>query len=429
MPYPPVDSALFVGNRERLRQLIAPGSLAVVNANDVLPTNADGTLRLHPNSDLFYLTGIEQEESILLLAPDAYDEALREVLFIRESSPVTKLYEGSKLSQEETRKVSGVKTIRWLGEFRKVFHRLMCTSEDLYLNHNEHPSATLEVQTRDVRFIRQVREEYPLHRLRRLAPLLRRLRMVKSPRELDLLKTAITITAQGHERARRFLRPKVNEREVEAEFAHEFIRRGARFAFTPIIASGQNSCVLHYTRNDQPCRRGDVLLLDVGATYANYNSDVTRTLPVSGRFTRRQKDVYQAVLRVLRASIAAAVVGAVHRDWQRQAQTLMNEELLALGLLKKSDIKRQTLERPACRKKHMPHGICHHLGIDTHDVGGLEEPLVPGWVLAVEPAIYIPDEGFGVRLEDDILITDEGPVNLTEAIAIEPEEVEAQVGN
>jgi Xaa-Pro aminopeptidase len=426
MRHQPIPSALFIENRERLRQMLAPNCLAVVNANDVLPTNADGTFLLHPNSDLFYLTGIEQEETILVLAPNAFDEKQREILFIREPNPLLKTWEGYKLSKEEAQKISGIQTVKWLSDFRTALHQLTCELDGIYLNSNEHPRAVVEVETRDARFIQQVQAKYPLHQYRRLAPLLHRLRLVKSKHELDLLKTAISITGQGFARAAKFVRPGVNEREIEAEYAHEFIRSGARFSYHPIIASGANSCVLHYNQNDQPCRKGDLLLLDVGAAYANYNADLTRTLPVGGRFTRRQKDVYKAVLRVLRASIAGAVIGKLQRDWLKESQMMMNDELLALGLLKKSDIKKQTPEEPACRKYFM-HGLGHSLGLDVHDVGVASEPFAPGWVMTVEPGIYIPEEGFGIRLEDNVLVTANGPVNLMADIPVEPEEIEAMV--
>jgi len=269
-----------------------------------------------------------------------------------------------------------------------------------------------------------LRAKYPLHDFRRLAPLLHRLRVVKSEAELALMKEAIAITDRGFRRVLRKVKPGVNEAELEAEFAHEFIRSHARFAYNPIIGSGANSCILHYTANDQVCLRGDVLLLDVGAAYWNYNADLTRTLPVGGRFSRRQKQVYRAVLRVLRASIAGAVPGKRHRDWQKEAQALMNEELLALGLLKPSDLRRQTENEPACRKYFM-HGLGHVLGLDVHDVGVMSEPFAPGWVLTVEPGIYIPAEGIGIRLENDVLVTRDGPVDLMARIPVELEEIEA----
>ena len=424
MRHAPIDSKLFAANRERLARLLLPNSVAAVNANDIPPTNADGSLIPIPNSDLFYLTGIEQEESILVLAPNAHDEKQREILFLREPNELLKIWEGHKHPKDEAQKISGIKTVKWLSEFPVIFRQLLCESEHVYLNTNEHKRAADTVETRDLRFIRETQAQYPLHQYHRLARLLHRLRVVKSEPEIELLKQSVAITEQGFRRLLKFVKPGINEVEAEAELAHEFTRHRARFAYNPIIASGANACILHYNHNDQPCKKGDLLLLDVAASYANYNADLTRTIPVSGRFTRRQKQIYQTVLRVLRASIAGATVGKLHRDWQKESQMMMNDELLSLGLLKKSDIKKQTEETPACRKYFM-HGLGHPLGLDVHDVGFTTEPFAPGWVLTVEPGIYIPKEGFAVRLEDDILVTENGPVNLMASTPIEPDEIES----
>ena len=427
MRHAPIDPKLFVENRERLARRLPTNALAVVNANDVLPTNADGTLALQPNSDLFYLSGIEQEESILVLAPDAFDPKLREVLFLREPNEHLKTWEGCKHSKEDAQKISAIKTVKWLSEFPVLFRQLMCDAERVFLNSNEHKRATGEVGTRDERFVRECQRKFPLHTYHRLARLLHDLRVVKSDREVELLREACAITRAGFRRVLKKTRPGVNECEIEAEFIHEFTRRRGKFAYPPIIASGANSCVLHYNQNDQPCRKGDLLLLDVGASYANYNADLTRTIPVSGKFTKRQKAVYNAVLRVLRASIAGATAGKLHRDWQKQAKQMMNEELLALGLLTKADIRKQTDDTPASQK-YFNHSLGHPLGLDVHDVGYTTKPFAPGWVLTVEPGIYIPAEGFGVRLENDILVSESGPVDLMAKIPVEADEIEALMG-
>ena len=424
MRHTPIDPRLFSENRARLADRLPADGLAIVHANDVLPTNADGSLPLVPNSDLFYLTGIEQEESILLLAPGAADERLREILFIRQPNEHLKIWEGYKHSKEDAQKISGVRSVRWLSEFPGLLRGLLCELSQVFLNSNEHARASVEVETRDARFIRDLQRRYPLHTYRRLAPLLHALRVVKSEHELALLRQACAITRAGFLRVLRKTRPGLAEHEVEAEFAHEFIRRRARFAYNPIIATGANNCVLHYNQNDQTCRAGQLLLLDVAASYANYNADLTRTIPVSGRFTRRQKAVYHAVLRAMRAGIRAATVGKLHRDWQKESQQLMNEELLGLGLLKKADIRKQTPDTPACRKYFM-HGLGHPLGLDVHDVSPATQPFAPGWVLTVEPGIYIPEEGFGVRLENDIVVTADGPVDLMADTPVEPDEIEA----
>lgn len=424
MRHKPIKNKLFAENRKRLTSLLDPKSLAVVNANDLLPVNADATLVMHPNSDLFFLSGIEQEESILLIFPDAAEEKNREILFLREPNEHLKIWEGYKHTKEDARKISGIKNIQWLSEFPVTFRSLMLESEAAYLNSNEYKRANVEMETRDVRFIRQCQQDYPLHDFRRLAPLLHQLRVTKTDLELELLKEAIDITAKGFNRMLRFVKPGVTEYEVEAELAKEYIKRRGKFAYPPIIAAGKNNCVLHYWQNDQPCKKGQLLLMDAASGYANYNADLTRTIPVSGRFSRRQKQVYNAVLRVLRASIAGATVGKLHRDWQKESQAHMNEELLKLGLLKPSQVKKQDPENPACRKYYM-HGLGHPLGLDVHDVGDMNVPFAPGTVLTVEPGIYIPDEGFGVRLEDDIVVTKNGPVNLMEKIPIEADEIES----
>ena len=424
MRHLPIDSQLFASNRARLAKRLAPGSLAVVHANDVLPTNADGSLLIHPNSDLFYLSGIEQEESILLLFPDAADEKQREILFLREPNEHLKIWEGYKHSKEDARKISGVATVKWLSEFRGVFHQLMCECQHVYLNTNEHKRAVVEVETRDARFIRDCQARYPLHSYHRLAREMHALRAVKTGLEIDLLKQAIDITDAGFRRVLNHLRPGVTENEIEAEFAHEFIRRRGKFAYNPIIAAGVNNCILHYNANDQVCQDGQLLLLDVAASYANYNADLTRTIPVNGKFTPRQRDVYNAVLRVMRASIAGAVPGKLHRDWQRESQMMMNQELLKLGLITQEQIDKQDPVEPACRKYFM-HGLGHPLGLDVHDVGFTTEPFAPGWVLTVEPGIYIPEEGFGVRLENDILVTENEPIDLMGHIPVEVDEIES----
>ena len=423
MRHAPIDSKLFTENRERLKKLLPPKSLAIVNANDVLPTNADGSLVMHPNSDLFYLTGIEQEESILLLAPDAHDPKHREILFLREPSEHLKIWEGHKHTKDAATKISGLPQIKWLSEFPVIFRILMCELEHVWLNSNEHKRAHVEVESRDARFARECQAKFPLHTYHRLARLMHPLRVVKTEAEIALLQQAVDITAQGFRRLLKFVRPGVNECEVEAELAHEFIRSRAKFAYNPIIASGGNACVLHYNQNDQPCKKGELLLLDVAASYANYNADLTRTIPVSGKFTRRQKAVYNAVLRVMRASIKGATVGKLARDWQKESQVMMNEEMLALGLITKADIKKQTEDELACRKYFM-HGLGHPLGLDVHDVGFTTEPFAAGWVLTVEPGIYIPKEGFAVRLENDIVVTPDGPVDLMAGTPVEAEEIE-----
>lgn len=424
MRYDPINPQLFRANRDRLEKLMLPNSLAVVNANDVLPTNADGTLRLCPNSDLFYLTGIEQEESVLLLYPDADDEKHREILFLRQANELLTTWEGHKLSKDEARKISGIERVMWLSDFPGMLHRLICECEHVYLNSNEHKRAVVAVETREARFVAETLRRYPLHDYHRLARLMHRLRIVKSDLELEIIEKACAITRAGFRRVLGMVKPGTTETEVEAEFAREFIRRGGGFAYSPIIASGKNACVLHYLQNDQPCRKGDMLLLDVAASCANYNSDLTRTIPVSGRFTRRQRDVYDAVLRVLRQSMKGLVPGKKPKEWQKEGEQMIEKELLDLGLLTARQIRRQDPDQPAFRKYFM-HGLGHPLGLDVHDVGFTTEPIQASWVMTVEPAIYIPEEGLAVRLENDVLVTENGVVDLMAEIPIEAGEIEA----
>ncbi len=424
MRYEPIPSELFVTNRGRLKQLLPPNSLAVVNANDVLPTNADGTLSVVPNSDLFYLTGIEQEQTVLVIYPDAEEEKHRELLFLREPTTENELWEGHKLTQEEARKISGITRIHWLSEFPRLFHRLMCEAKRVFLNSNEHHRAVIEAESREARFVADTLRRYPLHEYQRLAPRMHHLRAVKSDLELALIREACELTAAGFLRALKFTKPGVRETEVEAEFAHEFIRRGSRFAYLPIIATGVNACCLHYVANSAVCRGGDLLLLDVAAACANYNADMTRTIPVNGRFSRRQKQVYNAVLRVLRQSIQALVPGKKTTAWQKEVEQFMEKELVDLGLLTLREIQRQDPEKSAF-KKYFMHGAGHPIGLDVHDVAVISEPMQAGWVMTVEPAIYLPDEGFAVRLENDVLVTEKGPVDLMAGIPIEADEIEA----
>lgn len=419
-----IPPALFVANRERLQQQLPPRSLAVVNNNDIITTNADASLPLIVNSDLFYLTGVEQEETLLVLNPDAEDPKHREILFLREPSAENQLWEGEKLTRETARALTGIQTIHWLADFPRLFHRLMCACEHVYLNHNEHGRAVIETDSRDARFIMETRRKYPLHDYRRLAPLLAQLRVVKSEPEIALIQRACDVTDAGFRRVARFVKPGVREKDVEAEFAHEFIRNSCRFAYQPIIGSGLNACCLHYTANSEVCRAGELLLLDVAAAWKNYNSDLTRTIPVSGRFSRRQRKVYDAVLRVLRGSVENLRPGKLTREWQKEAEQLTEKELVDLGLLTVRDIKRQNPDSPAV-KKYFMHGVGHPLGLAVHDVVPAYQPIQAGWVMTVEPAIYIPEEKMGIRLENDVLVTDRGTVDLMADIPIEADDIEA----
>lgn len=424
MRHAPIDPALFAANRRRLVQLLPPKAVAIVHAADILPTTGDGTLRMHPAADLFWLTGIEQEESVLVLAPHATDPANREILFIRQPNEQLATWEGHKLSKEEAQGVSGIAKVRFVADLSAVLHVLLCESDVVFLNSNEHERAVIEVEGRDTRMARQLISRYPLHRVERLAPLLRRLRAVKTPAEVAILRRAVDITGAGLARLVAALRPGVMEYELEAELAAEFVRRRGRMAYEPIIGSGKNACVLHYLDNDQECRAGDLVLVDVGASYANYNADLTRTYPVNGRFTPRQRAVYDAVLRVLRSSIARTTVGTRLRDWKRAAQVEMARELVGLGLITPDEAAKDSADEPAC-KKYFMHGLGHSLGLGVHDMAPVDGPLEAGWVMTVEPGIYIPEENLAVRLENDVLVTENGPLDLCAHVPIEADEIES----
>ena len=424
MRYEPIDPKLFIENRARLMKELPAGAVAVLTSNEAMPTNADGSFPLRQNSDLLYLTGVEQEETLLFLFPSASEEKFREILFIRQPSESAELWEGRKLRKEEAQRRTGIKTVKWSHEFWLLFHRLVLDAESIHLNLNEHKRAASEVRTREDRLVVEMRERYPLHRYERLAPLLHRLRLVKSEREIALIDRASQLTGAGFRRALKFVRPGISETELEAEFAHEFIRGGGRFAYEPIIASGKNACVLHYIANSERMKKGQLLLLDVAAAYANYNSDLTRTIPVSGRFSRRQRELYDAVLRVQRKSVEALRPGLRVKDWQHEAELAMQEELLELGILTAREVKKQDPEMPAV-KKYFMHGLGHPIGLDVHDVGDMNQPMEAGWVMTVEPGVYLPNEEIGIRLEDTVLVTDLGPVNLMADIPMEADEIEA----
>jgi len=420
----PLPNALFTLNRERLAQRLLPHSVAVLNANDIMPTNADGVMGHLQNSDLFYLTGVHQEETILVLAPDAFDPEQREILFLRQPSEHLAIWEGHKLTKEAATRISGIKNVKWLTEFPGIFRMLACEMKTIYLNSNEHQRADVTVETRDGRFIRDCQKSFPLHRYERLAPLMHELRIIKSPYEVDAIQAACDLTGKGFKRALAKIKPGVNEAEIEAEFAYEFIRHKGQFAYPPIVASGANNNILHYNQNDQVCKKGELLLLDVAAGLGNYMSDLTRTVPVSGRFTRRQKQVYNAVLRVYHQMLRAMVPGKTMTDLRTECQALFAEECVGLGLLKASQIKKQTPDNPVVRQYFM-HGLAHPIGLDVHDVTYTHYKIQPGWMLTCEPALYIKEEGFGVRLENTVLITEDGQRDLMANIPIEADEIEA----
>ena len=424
MKYLPIDTDLFVQNRKRFVEQLRPNAIAVFNSNDIMPTSADGIHAFIQQTDLFYLSGIDQEESTLVICPDAKEDKHREILFLKETNEQIALWEGQKYTQDEATAVSGIKTVYWNHEFNTIFRALVFRSETIYLNTNEHLRADDSVETRDRRFLRWCRNTFPLHHYQRTAPIMHNLRTVKSPLEVDLIKTAGNITEQAFRRLLGFIKPGVWEFEIEAEIYHEFLRNRSRGpAFETIVASGVDSCTLHYVRNDKQCREGDLVLIDFGAEYANYAADITRTVPVNGRFSKRQKEVYTAVLNVHKAAIRMLTPGKTFDEYSRDVGKVMETELIGLGLLDTGEVKKQSEEQPLY-KKYFPHGTSHHLGLDVHDYGDKYRKFEPGMVLTCEPGIYIKDEAIGIRIENNILITADGPVDLTGTIPREADEIE-----
>ena len=425
MKYEAIDFKLFVKNRQRFSKALKSNSLAIFNSNDIMPTNADGTMPFRQNNDLFYLSGVDQEESILLIFPDAKADKHREILFLKETNAHIAVWEGAKLDKKQAYQTSGIQTVYWLDEFKAVLKDLVHEAKHVYLNTNEHFRAKIEVETRDARFGKWIRETYPNLSYELSAPIMHKIRAVKDDIEIELIQKACDLTESAFRKILKTIKPGIMEYEIEADVIHEFIRNRSRgFAYTPIIASGKNACVLHYIENNCECKDGDVILMDFGAEYANYASDMTRCVPVSGKFTPRQKDVYNAVLRVMKAAKKLLVPGTLLNEYHEEVGKLMEKELIQLGLITDEDVANQSPELPAY-KKYFMHGTSHYLGLDVHDVGSWTEPIKAGMVLTCEPGIYIPEENLGIRLENDILVTENGPVDLMANIPLEAEDIEA----
>ena len=425
MKYDKINSELFKKNRKNFIAKMKPNSVAFFNSNDIYPVSADSTLPFEQQRDIFYLSGVDQEESVLMLTTNSEKTRYKEVLFLKETSPHIAVWEGPKLDKNQAYETSGIETVFWLDEMEKIIDEVMQNCETIYYNHNEHYRAKVEVETREERFNKWIESKFKNKRKERSNPILQRLRSIKDPIEIKLIQRACDITEKGFRRILNFVKDGVWEYEIEAEFIHEFlINRSKKFAYTPIIASGNNANILHYIENNKQCRDGELILMDVGAEYANYSSDMTRTIPVSGRYTQRQKDIYNAVLRVKNNATKMLVTGTDWKKYHVEVGKLMTSELLGLKLLDKSDIQNETKDKPAY-KKYFMHGTSHHMGLDTHDYGLLDDPMVENMVFTVEPGIYLPDENFGVRLEDDVVIQKNGsPINLMKDIPIEIEEIE-----
>ncbi len=425
MRYQPFPSDLFVKNRAKLVAELPPKSIALISSNDIMPTNADGSMGFKQQTDLFYLSGLDQEETLILIYPDAPEKHLREIAFVRETSELIEIWEGHKYTKEEAFSISGITNIQWTSNFEAILKTLVYSAETIFMIDNEHMRNSSLVETQNARLVKEIKAKYPLHKFDRLAPILNTLRMKKEKAEIQALQQAIDITESGFRRVLSFTKPGVWENEIEAEFIHEFIkRRSGGFAYTPIIASGANACVLHYIENERICQDGDLILLDVGASYGNYNADMTRTIPVNGKFTPRQRQVYLAVQAVLNFATDLMRPGMYWVDYQKQVEKFMEGELINLGLFSKQDVDNQDPNNPLF-KKYFMHGVAHHLGLDVHDVWDKYKPFEPGMVLTCEPGIYIREEGIGIRLENNLLITESAPINLMANIPIDIDDIEA----
>ncbi|RNL49611.1 aminopeptidase P N-terminal domain-containing protein [Pedobacter jejuensis] len=424
MKYPRINQDLFILNRNNFVKKLKNNSLAIFQSSDEFPRSGDQNYIFKQNPDLFYLSGIDQEQTILLLYPDCPNPMYRQVLFLRQTNDHIKVWEGYKYTKEQAKATSGIEAIYWLEDFDNILHSIVNYADNIYLNTNENDRYAHSVPYRDIRFISEMRSKYPLHHYERSAPIMRDLRSTKSEIEIELTKKACGLTRDAFLRVLKFTKPGVKEYEIEAEIIHEFIRNGATgHAYTPIIASGHNANILHYNDNNQVCKDGDVILFDFGAEYANYNADMSRSIPVNGKFTQRQKDVYNAVLHVMKEATKLIVAGTVLSTYHEAVGEIMSEQLINLGLLSTADVKSQNPAWPAY-KKYFMHGTSHHLGIDVHDFAGRYAPFSEGNILTVEPGIYIPEEGLGIRLENNILITSTGNIDLMAHIPLEAEEIE-----
>ncbi|RLD77598.1 MAG: aminopeptidase P family protein [Bacteroidetes bacterium] len=426
MRYPKLPAALFTKNRKYFTSKMIPNAIAILTSNDLMPTNADDLMGFAQNNDLFYLSGIDQEDSILLINPDASLAENKEILFVKETNDLIKVWEGNKLTKDQATEISGIKNVKWVKDFELTLQYMAFDADTFYLGHNEHKkTTTANMRTQQDRIIQFCKEKYPLHEYKRAAKITREIRQIKSKEEVASIQKAVDISIGGFKRVLKAIKPGMMEYELEAELTYELLRKGAkRNAFMPIVASGENACALHYNTNDNKCKDGDMVLMDFGVCYANYNSDTTRCFPVNGKFSKRQKEVYNAVLHCLKEGSKLLKPGVLSADYEKQMASLVEEQLIGLGLLKEIHIKKQEPENPLY-KKYFMHGTAHHLGLDVHDVGLYTRTFESGMVLTCEPGIYIAEEGIGCRLENDYLITENGAVNLSEGMPIEIEDIEA----
>ena len=425
MKYTSIDNTLFIENRKQFAKELAPNSIAILFSNDEMPRSADQSFPFRQNPDLFWLSGIDQEQTILIIFPDCPNKVYTEALFIRKTNEHIAVWEGHKYTIDEARKASGIQNIFWANSFEAVLPSLLSYCDNVYVNINENDRANNHVPYKDIRFANEIKQQYPAHSLKRLGPIMAKLRAVKHSIEVDIIKQACNITRDAFIRTLKLVQAGVYEYEIEAEIIHEFIRqRATGHAYSPIIASGKNSCVLHYVDNNQMCKDGDVVLMDFGAEYANYAADMTRTIPVNGKFSARQKDVYNAVLHVMKQAKTMLKPGVTLADYNLEVGKIMEEELIKLGLLNKEEVAKQDEKNPLY-KKYFMHGTSHFLGIDVHDIGNRYAPMQVGNVFTCEPGIYIPEENIGIRIENDIYIGENGNIDLMADIPIEVEEIES----
>ena len=425
MKYLPIDVQLFINNRKRFKKNLKENSLAVFNSNDIYNTGADSTLPFSQHRDIFHLSGVDQEESILVIFPSCKNTSHKEILFLKETNEHIAVWEGEKLTKKRATEVSGISTIYWLNQFESIFRQLVIESENVYLNANEHLRTKNEMETREDRFVKKFKSDFPNHSILRSAPIMHKIRSIKDPLEIELMQKACDITEKGFRRILKFVKTGKMEYEIEAELMHEFLsNRSKGFAYSPIIASGSSACVLHYGENNKSCNEGDVILMDFGAEYANYSSDLTRCVPVNGKFTSRQKEVYNSVLRVKNDATKLLKPGVLLNEYHKMVGEIMEKELIKLQLISNQDVKNQDPNWPAY-KKYFMHGTSHYIGLDTHDLGSWTNPIEENMVFTVEPGIYIPEEGLGIRLEDDVVVQKNGnPINLMKNIPIEADEIE-----
>jgi Xaa-Pro aminopeptidase len=424
LKYTALHQDLYKTNRRRFSREMKPNTIAIFNSNDEMPRSGDQYFAFRQNASLLYFSGIDQEETMLLLYPDCPKDGCKEVLLIKRTNEHIAVWEGHKYTKEEAQQTSGIEKVLFWDEAEGLLNEMILLSDGIYVNTNENDRYLSAVETRDMRYTKQLMRRYPVHTYYRAQPIFKKLVMIKSQIEIDAIQYAVDVTGKGFRRVMDFIKPGVWEYEIEAELIHEFIRnRCTGHAYNPIIASGKSACVLHYNENNRQCLDGDVILMDFGAEYANYAADLTRSIPVNGTFTKRQKAVYNAVHRVMNEAKTMLVPGNTLEEYHKEVGKVVESELLGLGLITRTDIENQDKDKPAY-KKYFMHGTSHHLGMDVHDLCLRYEPFRAGMVFTCEPGLYIPEENLGIRLENDLVLTNHQPMDMFKNIPIDAEEIE-----